>query len=70
MNTGYKQLTRSTTDRMIAGVCGGLGKYTNIDPTVIRLAAVLLLFMTGPGMVLAYLIMGLLIPEEQVQPVQ
>ncbi len=37
MNTSYKQLTRSTSDRMIAGVCAGLGQYTNIDPTVIRL---------------------------------
>jgi phage shock protein PspC (stress-responsive transcriptional regulator) len=63
MNTGYKQLTRSTTNRMIAGVCGGLGLYSNIDPTVIRLAAVLLLFVTGPGIVAAYLIMALVVPE-------
>ena len=66
MNTGYKQLTRSTTVRMIAGVCGGLGQYANIDPTVIRLAAVLLFFLTGPGIILAYLIMALVIPEEPV----
>ena len=64
MNTSYKQLTRSTTNRMIAGVCAGLGAYSNIDPTVIRLAAVLLLFLTGPGIVIAYLIMALVIPEE------
>ncbi len=64
MNTGYKQLTRSTSSRMIAGVCGGLGQYANMDPTVIRLVALLLLFVTGPGMVLAYLIMALIIPEE------
>lgn len=67
MNTGYKQLTRSTSVRMIAGVCGGLGQYANIDPTVIRLAAVLLFFLTGPGIVLAYLIMALIIPEEPAQ---
>lgn len=64
MNTGYRSLTRSTTSRMIAGVCGGLGQYANMDPTVIRLVAVLLLFVTGPGVVLAYLIMALIIPEE------
>ena len=64
MNTSYKQLTRSTTNRMIAGVCGGMGAYSNIDPTVIRLAAVLLLFLTGPGIVIAYLIMALIVPEE------
>jgi phage shock protein C len=67
MNTGYKQLTRSTSVRMIAGVCGGLGQYANIDPTVIRLGAVLLFFLTGPGIVLAYLIMALIIPEEPAQ---
>ncbi len=64
MNINYKQLTRSNTNRMIAGVCAGLGTYSNIDPTVVRLAAVLLLFITGPGIVAAYLIMALIIPEE------
>lgn len=64
MNTGYKQLTRSTTNRMIAGVCGGLGSFANIDPTVIRLIAVLLFFVTGPAILLAYFIMMIVIPEE------
>jgi phage shock protein C len=64
MNTNYKQLTRSNTNRMITGVCAGLGAYSNIDPTVVRLAAVLLFFLTGPGIVVAYLIMALIIPEE------
>ena len=64
MNTNYKQLTRSNNNRMIAGVCAGIGAYSNIDPTVVRLAAVLLLFLTGPGIVVAYLIMALIIPEE------
>ena len=64
MNTPYRQLTRSTTSRMIAGVCGGLGEYANIDPTVVRLAAVLLFFVSGPGAILAYLIMALIIPEQ------
>jgi phage shock protein C len=70
MNTGYKQLTRSSSNRMIAGVCAGLGDYANIDPTLIRLAAVVLLFVTGPGMVLAYLIMALIIPEEPAKQIQ
>ncbi len=63
MNTTYKQLQRTSANRMIAGVCGGLGEYANIDPTLVRLIAVLLLFLTGPGIVLAYLIMALIIPE-------
>ena len=70
MNTGYKQLTRSTSTRMIAGVCGGLGEYANIDPTVIRLGAVLLLFLTGPGIVVAYLVMALIMPEEPAKQIQ
>jgi phage shock protein PspC (stress-responsive transcriptional regulator) len=63
MNAPYKQLTRSTKTRMIAGVCGGLGEYANLDPTLVRLGAVLLFFLTGPGIVVAYLIMALIIPE-------
>ncbi|HEX8990060.1 MAG TPA: PspC domain-containing protein [Anaerolineales bacterium] len=66
MNTGYKQLTRSTDNRMIAGVCGGLGHYTNIDPTMIRLVAVLLLFLSGPAAIVSYLIMALIVPEQPI----
>jgi phage shock protein C len=64
MNTNYKKLTRRTSDRMIAGVCSGLGYYSNIDPSVIRLAAILLLFLTGPGILAVYLILALIVPEE------
>jgi phage shock protein C len=63
MNTDYKQLTRSTTNRMIAGVCAGLGEYLNIDPTVVRLLFVLGFFLTGPGILVAYLIMAVIVPE-------
>ena len=70
MNTSYRQLTRSRTNRMIAGICGGLGEYSNIDPTVMRLIAVLFLFFTGPGVVLAYSIMALIIQEEPVKEIQ
>ena len=66
-----KLLTRSMKDRMFAGVCGGLGDYLGMDPTVIRLIFVLLFFVTGPGVLLAYLIMALIVPSETpVQPVQ
>ena len=43
----YKRLYRSNKDAMIAGVCGGLGEYFNLDPTVVRLLAILLLIVTG-----------------------
>ncbi len=58
-----KRLYRSRTDRMLAGVCGGIGQYLNIDPTLIRLAF-LALTIWGGGGVLAYLIAWVVIPEE------
>ncbi len=60
----YKQLTRSTSNTMIAGVCAGLGDYLKIDPTVVRLLFLLGFFLTGPGIFLAYLIMAVVIPQE------
>jgi len=59
-----KKLYRSRTDRMISGVCGGLGKYLGIDPTLIRLVFVLLLlFGVGSGLIL-YIILMFIVPEE------
>ena len=57
-----KQLYRSRTNRKIAGVCGGLGAYMNLDPTIIRLIWVLLILCAGTGL-LAYLIAALIIPK-------
>lgn len=57
-----KKLFRSRNDRMIAGVCGGIGQYFGIDPTLVRLLAVLLAF-TGSGL-LAYLVCAIIVPEE------
>lgn len=58
-----KRLYRSSTDKQIAGVCGGLGKYLDIDPTIIRLAFVALLIVGGQGLLL-YIILAIVIPEE------
>ena len=59
----YKTLTRSKSDRMIAGVCAGLADYLNVDPTVVRLLFVLGFFLAGPGIIIAYLIMAIVTPE-------
>ena len=65
MNNNYKQLTRSRDNRMIAGVCAGLGAYFGIDPTIIRLLFVLGFFMgLHGGILLVYLIMAIVTPEE------
>ena len=57
-----KKLYRNTQNKMIAGICSGLGEYLNIDPTIIRLIWVLL-GLSGTGLV-AYLICALIIPEK------
>ena len=64
MNTNYKQLTRSTSNRMIAGVCAGLGEYLGIDPTIIRLLVVLAFFTGFSGIAIVYLVMALVVPEQ------
>jgi phage shock protein C len=57
-----KKLYRSRTNSMIGGVCGGLGEYLNVDPTIMRLVAVLLVFANGIGL-LAYIIAWIIIPR-------
>jgi phage shock protein C len=60
----YKRLYRSNKDAMIAGVCGGLGEYFNLDPTVVRLLAILLLIVTGFfPVILIYIILSVVIPR-------
>ena len=59
-----KTLTRSKSNRMIAGVCAGLGDYLNIDPTVIRLLFVLGFFTFNGAMLLVYLIRAIVTPEQ------
>ena len=63
MNVEQKKLYRSRSKRMICGVCGGVGEYLNIDPTVIRLLWVVLSFVGFAG-VIAYIIVAIIIPEE------
>ena len=63
MNDSPKKLYRSRVDRKIGGVCGGLGEYFGVDPTLIRLLFVLGLVLAG-GAILVYLILLIVIPEE------
>jgi phage shock protein C len=57
------RLVRSETDRIIAGVCGGLGQYFGIDAVLVRLAFVLLVFAGGVGVPL-YFILMIIMPDE------
>lgn len=58
-----RRLYRSREDRVLAGVCGGIARYFNIDPVLVRVGAVALAFLGGAGL-LAYLAAALLIPKE------
>ncbi len=64
-----KQLRRSTENKVIAGVCGGIAEYFDIDPTLIRLAWVLFCALGGSG-VLAYIIAAIIISEAPAGGVQ
>lgn len=59
-----KRLYRSRKDRMVWGVCGGLAEYFNIDPVIVRLVFVLLIFADGLG-ILAYIVMAIIFPSEE-----
>ena len=58
-----KRIYRSRDERMILGVCGGIAEYFDVDPTLIRLIAVLTLFFACTG-ILIYIIMTIIIPLE------
>lgn len=67
MANDIKRLYRSRRDRMIGGVCGGLGEYLGLDPTIVRL--LFILFGLGGGSaILAYLILLIVVPEEPPAP--
>lgn len=57
-----KRLYRSTKDVKICGVCGGIAEYFDIDPTIVRLIAVAMIFGEGSGL-LAYIVGAFIIPK-------
>jgi len=59
-----KRLYRSNTSRMLGGVCGGMGEYFDVDPTVVRVIAVILGLASAGWACIAYIIGWIIIPEE------
>lgn len=57
-----RKLYRSTTDKMVAGICGGIAEYFDIDSTIIRLIWILLFIGAGSG-IIAYIICWIVIPK-------
>lgn len=62
--SNIKKLYRSRTNRVIFGVCGGLGEYFEIDPLIVRILFVILTLVHGAG-IIAYIILAILVPEEE-----
>ena len=60
-----KKLYKSNTNKMICGVCGGLGEFFGIDPTIIRLFWAIFGLMGGSGIV-AYLLAAVIIPNSEI----
>jgi len=59
-----KRLYRSRTEKMIAGVCGGIAQYLEIDPVFVRIAFVALIFFSGVGLII-YFVSAVIIPKEE-----
>ena len=58
-----KKLTKSTTDKKLMGVCGGLAEYMNVDSTIVRLIACVIGLGSAGTALIVYLIAGLIMPE-------
>jgi phage shock protein PspC (stress-responsive transcriptional regulator) len=61
--TEPKRLYRSKDNKVVAGICGGIGEYFNADPVIVRVLAVALAFITGGAALGAYIILIFIIPE-------
>ena len=61
----YRLLRRPLDDRIVAGVCSGIGRYFGVDPVLIRVAFAVLVALTWGAAVLAYPVMWFFMPEEQ-----
>jgi phage shock protein PspC (stress-responsive transcriptional regulator) len=60
----YKQLRRPLDDRIVAGVCSGIGRYLRVDPVLVRVGFAVLAALTWGAAVLAYPVAWFLMPEE------
>ena len=62
--SGVKKLYRSVANRWLGGVCGGIGEYFNVDPTVVRVLYIIGTFLSMGFGLLLYLILWIVIPEK------
>jgi len=70
MQANQKRLIRSLHERMVGGVCGGLAKYLNLDPSLVRLGFVILTLLSGFIIgIVTYIVMMIVLPEEAQNPI-
>ena len=60
--SGPKRLVRTRDDQMIAGVCGGLARYLDVDPTLVRVVAVIALVFAFPAALIGYVLAWAIMP--------
>ncbi|MGD0339538.1 MAG: PspC domain-containing protein [Bacteroidota bacterium] len=65
----FRRLERTRKDKKLLGVCGGIAKYFNIDPSIVRIMYVFFIFISHGIGILIYFVLGLILPEEELQPV-
>lgn len=61
--TKPKKLYRSRTNRMLAGICGGIAEYLNLDPTIVRIGFIIISLLPGPSIIF-YILAWIVIPEK------
>ena len=60
----FKRLTRTSWDAPVSGVCGGVARYLGVDPTLVRVLAVIAMVVTFPAGLIAYAVMWAVMPKE------
>lgn len=71
VDTNGKRLTRSVKDKKLAGVCGGLAEYFNLDPTIVRVLYAIFTILTSIILgIIVYFVMAMVVPEEELQTVE
>ncbi len=70
INEQTQKFVRCTDNRMVAGVCSGIAKYTNLDLNLVRALTVISFLFTGSATFWAYIIMWIIIPEEPCGQIQ
>ena len=68
--TGSKTLYRSRDEQMVGGVCAGIADYFEIDPTIVRLVVVLLVLVSNGAIIVAYIVLWAVVPEEPLESMQ